>query len=167
MPVMEMFFDYSCPYCLKGHNSLLELIKDYPQITMKWCPCEAHPRPEPGPHSDLCLQALLFAIDEGADQWAFHKRMYDAFFGEKKLADRESIDEIAAHVADLVDADKLKAALQSKKYEEAQQGINDYAYEQSGVWAVPSFRMDGHKLDAVEGVGVTTQQLKDFMDLAK
>lgn len=39
----------------------------------------------------------------------------------------------------------------------------DYAYEQSGVWAIPSYRMDGKKLDAREGVGVPKEQLKAFL----
>lgn len=164
MPVVEMFFDYSCPYCLRGHNDLVTVIADYPQIQMKWMPCEAHPRPEPGPHIDLALQGMLFARDNGADLWAFHERMYDAVI--RRRIDREDIAQLADAVRDLVDAEAFAKALREGKYAKEQQGINDYAYEESGVWAVPSFRMEGKKLDALEGVGVTQAQIRALFDQA-
>jgi hypothetical protein len=40
---------------------------------------------------------------------------------------------------------------------------NDYAYEQKGVWAVPTFVCGDIRLDAVGGVGITKQQLDDFL----
>ena len=165
MPVVEMFFDYSCPYCLRGHEYLLEVIGDYPSIQMHWQPCEAHPRPEPGPHVDLAIQGMLFARDAGADLWAFHERMYDAIL--RKRIDRENIDALAEAVGDLVDKEAFKKALRDGVYAKEQLGINDHAYEESGVWAVPSFRMGEHKLDAVEGVGITKEKLRAFFDLAK
>lgn len=32
MPMLEVFFDYACPYCLRGHKYLFELLPQYPQI---------------------------------------------------------------------------------------------------------------------------------------
>jgi len=29
---LEVFFDYACPYCLRGHEDLLELLPQYPQV---------------------------------------------------------------------------------------------------------------------------------------
>jgi len=51
----------------------------------------------------------------------------------------------------LTDIDKLTAE------------ANDYAYERSGVLAVPSYRMDGRKLDSIEDIGITKNQLADFL----
>jgi len=36
-----------------------------------------------------------------------------------------------------------------------------------GVWAVPSYRMDGRKLDSIENVGITKRQLTDFLSGGK
>jgi rubrerythrin len=75
---MEIFFDYTCPYCLRGHEYLLELISDY-RIEPVWCPCEAHPHPESyGPHSDLCIQGMFYALEQEVDMWAYHEIMYRA-----------------------------------------------------------------------------------------
>ena len=163
MPTLEVFFDYACPYCLKGHEYLVELAPQYPDITIDWRPCEAHPRPEEhGPHSDLCIRSMFFARDQGVDLWAWHRLMYAACLADG--IDIEDAGALAAYAKDLADPAAFKAALDAGQYTEELQRNNDYAYEESGVWAVPSYRMDGRKLDAAEGVGVTKAQLKAFLD---
>ena len=162
MRKLEVFFDYICPYCLKGHNFLKELLPDYLDIEVVWRPCEAHPRPERyGFHSDLCIQGLFFAVDNGVDIWEYHDRIYRA-----ALIDRVNIEDpevIAGRVYGLLDHNAFLKALYRCKYENAVSDANDYAYEQSGVWAVPSYRMGGRKLDSIEDVGVTKAQLAAFL----
>ena len=98
MRALEVYFDYACPYCYKGHEYLVELLPLHPDIEVVWRPCEAHPRPERyGMHSDLCIQGLF------------------------------------------------------------------YAYDISEVWVVPAYRMGGKKLDSIEDVGVTKDQLAEFL----
>ena len=159
--ILEIFFDYACPYCLRGHEYLVELIRGS-QIEPVWCPCEAHPRPENyGPHSDLCIQGMFFALEQGADIWAYHEIMYRAAL--KDNIDIENIYALAACVEGLLDPDMFCTAISSGKYRKALVHANDYAYEKSGVWTVPAYRMNGRKLDSVEGVGVTKAQLLRFL----
>jgi predicted DsbA family dithiol-disulfide isomerase len=163
---LEVFFDYACPFCLRGHGYLKELHPSYPQIEIVWRPCEAHPRPEShGPHTDLCIQGMLFAMDHGADIWAYHDRMFEA--AQKDRIDIEDIGALAESLRGLLDAGALRESLQNGEYAQAVEEGNRYAYDQSGVWAVPSYRMDGRKLDSAEGIGITKQQLEAFMDTAK
>jgi len=162
MRKLEVYFDYACPFCLKGHEHLRELLPRYPDIEVVWRPCEAHPRPEHyGRHSDLCIQGLFFAIDNDADIWGYHDRMFNAALKEKINIEDPKV--IAGHVHGLLDPDALLNALQNDAYARAVSDANDYAYEQSGVWAVPSYRMDGRKLDSVEGIGVSKAQLEAFI----
>ncbi len=164
MATLQVFFDYACPYCLAGHQNLVELAPRYPGVTIEWCPCEAHPRPEQhGPHSDLCIRAFFFAREQGANVWEWHRRMYAACLDDR--IDIEDVDTLADYAGDLVDAGALKAALRQGRYEAELRAANDKAYEYSGVWAVPSYRMGGRKLDAVEGVGVSKAQLQAFLDV--
>ncbi len=159
---MEVFFDYSCPYCLRGHEYLVELLAKHPDVEPDWQPCEAHPRPEVhGLHSDLCIRGMFFARDHGVDLWKYHERMYRLAIKER--INIESVDALAQGMADLLDAKAFRAALCSDAYVEELNRNNDHAYEESGVWAVPSFRMAGRKLDAAEGIGVTRDQLDAFM----
>ena len=164
MSQLEFFFDYSCPYCLHGYRDLTELLPKYPRAELVWRPVEAHPRPEDWIHSDLCVQALLFALENGIDPFAFSARMFQAIYEDK--VEIEDAAALAECFRELLDADALLAALREGRYLRQNLDMNDYAYEESGVWAVPSYRMDGRKLDAVEGVGVTKKQLADFLALA-
>ena len=78
MRELEVFFDYECPYCKAGHELLLRLLENHPDISVIWRPCEAHPRPENHPpHTDLCLQGLFYVTENGGDVMAYHRRMYD------------------------------------------------------------------------------------------
>lgn len=163
---MEVFFDYTCPFCLRGYGYLKELLPQNPQLEIAWRPCEAHPRPEQyGQHSDLCMQGMLFARDAGVDLWAYHDRMFDAAQGAR--IDIEDPAALAAGVDGLLDAKAFREALESGRYTKEQQDLNDYAYEQNGVWVLPAFRLNGQKLDSVGGVGVTKAQLLDFVAAAQ
>jgi len=159
---MEVFFDYACPYCLKAHEYLVELITTHPDVVPDWQPCEAHPRPEThGPHTDLCVRGMFFAREHGIDLWAYHQRVYNLALKER--IDIENIDALCEGLADLLDASSLREALRSGAYEDDLSQSNDHAYVESGVWAVPSYRMSGKKLDATEGIGVSKKQLEAFI----
>lgn len=165
MRTLEVFFDYACPYCLRGHEYLTELLPQYPDIEVVWRPCEAHPRPERyGNHSDLCTQGMFYALEQGVDIWDYHSRMYGA--AVKERVNIEDPEVVAGRVYGLLDPAAFLKALLDGTYEKAVSDANDYAYEQSGVWAVPSYRMGGKKLDSVENVGATKQQLASFLQSA-
>jgi len=163
MRKMEMFFDYACPYCLTGHEYLLEVLPKHPDVEMIWRPCEAHPRPEEyDRYSDLCVQGLLYALEKNVDIMDFHMRMYLAAC--KDGVDIENPDALAKAFEGLLDPVEMATALKSGKYEKAVLAANDYAYEENDVWVVPAFRMDGKKLDAIGGVGITKKQLEDYFN---
>jgi predicted DsbA family dithiol-disulfide isomerase len=165
MNQLEVFFDYTCPFCLKGHQYLMELLPRYPKVDILWRPCEAHPRPEQyGLHSDLCIQGMFFAADQGISLLAYQERMYELAL--KRRVNIEDIDILTDNIGDLLDADTFRSALKSGKYKEIQENSNINAFERSGVWAVPSYRMNGAKLDSVEGFGVTKSQLAAFLEKA-
>ena len=162
---LEVFFDYACPYCLKGHGYLLELLPLYKDIEVVWRPCEAHPRPERyGLHSDLCIQGMFYALEKGADIWEYHQRMYNAALKER--VNIEDPDVLAGRVHGLLDPGAFLKALQDGKYEKAVAEANSYAYDASGVWVVPAYRLDGRKLDSIENVGVSKHQLAEFLSKA-
>lgn len=162
---LEVFFDYACPYCFRAHGYLTELMPQYPQLGIVWRPCEAHPRPDRyGPHSDLCIQGYFFALENGADALAYHDRMYRAALIDR--IDIESVDALADFVRDLVDADAFRLALRQGTYQKALAEANRLAFERSGVWVVPAYRMEGQKIDSVENIGVSKEQLRRFLSQA-
>lgn len=162
MKQLELFFDYACPFCERAHRGLQELVAEFKKVQIVWRPCEAHPRPDRyGPHSDLLIRGMYWAREQGVDLWEYHRRAYHAAVVEQ--ADIEDPQALPGIFAGLLDGDKLLAALESGAYLPELQAGNDYAYGKMGVWAVPAYRLTGQKLDAVENVGVSAAQLKQFL----
>ena len=159
---LEVFFDYACPYCRKGHGYLRELAAEHGGIDIVWRPCEAHPRPENyGPHSDLCIQGMFYALESGADVWVYNDAMYAA--AHSGGTNIEDISALAEHLRGILDAEGFINALTAGRYAERVNEANDYAYEINGVWAIPSYRLNGAKLDAALGVGVSKDELFEFV----
>jgi len=162
MNQLEVFFDYACPFCYTGHEYLKEITEEYPQLQIVWCPCEAHPRPEKyGPHSDLCIRGMFYAADCGIDLWKYHDLMYKAALGAKY--DIEKPDILAEVVSEIFEPKTFSEILKSEKYKNELIAANQRAWEEMEFSAVPSFIMNGEKLESVENIGVTKNRLKSFI----
>jgi len=163
MKRLQVFYDYECPFCKKGYEYLMEEIKSRPEIDIEWRPIESHPLPEDHPpHTYLAGRCYYIAKEFGADMPSFHAAMYQAVAIERR--DVEKPEVLCDILKGILDADKLRAALVSGKYAEQIDENNDLAYEKSGVWFVPAFRMNGDKLDAKGGVGITPAELREFLN---
>jgi predicted DsbA family dithiol-disulfide isomerase len=167
MKKIQIFYDYECPYCKRGYEDFLKCAGETPDFEIEWRPVEAHPRPENHPpHTDLACQSYYLARELGADMAAFHAAMFQAVAVERR--DVEKPDVLAKILEGIVDGGKFRAALESGKYAGQIEENNDLAYEKSGVWFVPAFRMfeDGKltgKLDAQGGIGVNREELRAFL----
>ena len=158
MPKMQFFFDYECPFCKKGYEYLMDQIGSHPSIEIEWIPIEAHPEDT---YSFLACQSYYAAKDLGVDMNAFHAAMYQAVSIEQRNVEKpEALCDILKEIAD---TDKFRAILESGKYAKQVKENNDLAYEKSGVWYVPAFRMNGKKLDSKGGVGITVKELRNFL----
>ena len=163
MPKIQVFYDYECPYCKKGYEYLMEQIRDRSGFEIEWIPVEAHPEPENHyPSTFLACQCYYIAIELGADMNAFHAAMYQAISAERQNAEKPEV--LCGILKGIVDSGKLRSILESGKYAKQVEENNELAYEKSGVWYVPAFRMDGKKLDAKGGTGVTPKELRDFLN---
>lgn len=160
--MLDLFYDYSCPFCYRAHAYIKAYAKEHPELKIRWLPTEAHPRPEVyASHSDLLCQAMFFARDAGVDLWALHDALYEAV--HIKRIDVENTEAIAASISHLVDEKALITALEMGTYKQENLDTNALAYEQSGVWALPAYRQGARRLDSAEGIGVTEAQVIDFL----
>jgi len=162
MAKMQFFYDYECPYCKRGYESLIEQIGDYPDIEIEWRPIESHPLPEDHPpHTYLACQSYYAAKELGANMPAFHAAMYQAVSIERQNVD--DIDVLCNIVKGIVDVEKFRVILDSGKYAAQIDENNDLAYEKNGVWYVPAIRINGKKLDAQGGIGIKPEELRAFL----
>jgi predicted DsbA family dithiol-disulfide isomerase len=161
MATMQVFYDYECPYCKKGCEYLLEQAGAYPEIEIEWRPIESHPLPEDHPpHTYLACQSYYIAKELGADMLRFHAAMFKAIAIERQNVEKSEV--LCDILEGIVDRGTLRSMLESGKYAKQIDENNDLAYEKSGVWYVPAFRMNGKKLDAQGGIGISPQELQDF-----
>lgn len=160
---MELFFDYACPYCYRGHKNLLELMGKYPELEITWRPCEAHPRPEPASiHSDLAIQGMYFIRDNQGDLWKYHSLAYEAVF--EKRADISDLDVLASLAGQCgVDSAAFKEALKEKRYAAQVEDGNRYAWGEHGLQAVPSYLSGSRFIGSHDGILVSKQELDRFL----
>lgn len=161
MPTLEVFYDYTCPFCLRGHELLKEVIPGFPDVEISWKPCELSPR-RGGSYSSLPIRGFYFANEKGADLWGYNDIMYNA--SHRSGIDIRRAEDLAEIVSGIIDKNEFISALKSGAYMKELEEGNDYAYEENGVWAVPAFRMDGRKLDSRLGIGVSKKQLEEFLN---
>jgi 2-hydroxychromene-2-carboxylate isomerase len=141
---------------------LIELLPQFPDIDVVWRPCESHPRPERhGLHSDLCIMGMFYVLEISEDICKYHELMYDS-----ALVNKTNIEdplELSKRVSSFIESENFYRAVAEGRYAKDLHDSNVYAFVKSGVWAVPAYRMDGKKLDSIEGIGVTKKQLEDFL----
>lgn len=165
MKTVELFFDYTCPYCYRVHLPLMRMLQILSDIQIIWRPVEAHPRVEEpwrSPHSDLAIQGALFLQECVGEELAYHQRIYDACFQERRVIDDlQVLVDCAKDIG--LDAKVFEQAVKKGTYAQAQQDANRYAFIENKVWAVPTFISGSKRLDAVEGVGISEQQMEAFL----
>lgn len=166
MPKLEIFYDFTCPYCYRGLALFARLLQNYPMAEILWKPVEAHPKveePEHKPYADLAVMGAFFASDHGIDIAAYNERIFDMYYIRgKKVDDPQALAEAVAPLG--IHAKAFMTALIGGAYASALAAANDYAYEENKVWAVPTFIFGNKRLDAREGVGVTAAQLAGFLE---
>ena len=143
MRKVEVFFDYNCPYCLKGHEQLVELMKEKPELEIIWHPCEIseYKNNFSGKHTDISLQGLFFALENGVDVWRYHEMVYDMIFKDRVYT--QDIDAFANAFDGFLDTAALRQALKSGKYVDKVKNSNQFAFKKTGVHVVPTYRADG------------------------
>jgi predicted DsbA family dithiol-disulfide isomerase len=166
MAKFQLFYDYECPFCKKGYETLTELLPGYDGIEVEWRPIESHPRPEDHPpHTDLCVAAFYAAVEMGADMAAFHAALFRGAAVQRQNVEHPEV--LAAILDGVVDRGLFLEILAAGRYAGRAAENNDLAYEKKGVWFVPAFRgIDtvDITLDAKGGQGVTRDEIKAFLD---
>lgn len=162
---LEVFYDYSCPFCKRGYKHLLNVLPDFPEIQVEWRPCEAHPRPERyGYHSDLCARGMYIAQEQGVDLALYHQEMYKAALNDKKNI--EDIKVLTEIMCDYIAPHIFGDALITEKHQDRLDSNNTVAWEHHQFLAVPSLVLNGEKLSAVENIGLREEDIRQFLHRA-
>ncbi len=166
---LEIYFDYLCKFCEKGHKDWAALLPLCPWIEPVWRPCEAHPRvsePGYGMHSDYAIRGMLFLQDHVGNATAYNDLVFGAVERRENI---EDIDLLAACAGQAgCDPASFAEALRRGDYEEELQRANAQAWDVLQMDAVPTCVLeDGRRLDAVLGVGIPRDKLDQFLHAAR
>jgi len=163
MKQLEVYFDYLCPYCYKGHANLKDLLKEFSDISVIWRPCEAHPRPEVCKvYTDVANMGMFFVRDQGGDVLRYIEAVYEAGLGKgKRIDDPNVLAPIAEECG--VDPVAFCAALKDGRYQKEALDANRLAWEEKGWEAVPSYSSGTKKIGSKGGVLVPKEELRSFL----
>ncbi len=160
---IELFFDYACPFCYRGHKNLLQLLPDYPDLEIQWRPCEAHPRPEVRSiYSDLAIQGMYYIEEHGGDLWAYHLAVYEAMFEAKEDISDMTVLRACAKKSG-TDVEGFAEAIETDQYAGQVLAGNTYAWEERGLSAVPSYSCGEHFIGSKNGILVSKRRLARFL----
>lgn len=137
---LEIFYDYTCPYCYEGLKELNKLKEKFPELVFDFTPCEAHPRPEPARvHSDLAEQVTYFLKDKGIDVEKYNNLVYKAHFEDRlRIDDIELLASFAATCG--ANKEEVLDILQNNKYAKSVSDANELVWFKLEAPAVPSYR---------------------------
>lgn len=161
---LYVYFDYTCPYCYQGVSDLIALLPDYPQLTVTWIPCEAHPLPEPAwVHSSLAGQMMLAVAAYGGDLIRFHKEVFElCFVKRQRIDDTKLLTDTAVLCG--IGREKAAMALRNRQFEQKVKENNTLVWERMGLEAVPCYQGGEKRLASHEDVMLPKQKLKAFLD---
>ena len=163
MKKIEVFFDYTCPYCYRGVTEFMELLEKMPELTPVWVPCEAHPRPEAAAvHSDVASQAMYSLEAQNGDLAKFHMLVFKAHFKDQmRIDDPEFLSELAAECGG--SEEKTLEDLDRGVYAGRIQDNNRRVWMELAFEAVPSYKMGEKTIGSGGGLLVPAEKLEHFM----
>lgn len=189
---IEVFFDYTCPFCYIGLHHLEEVMKNHSNVEVLWRGCEAHPRPEARtkfPDLKPFWEETIEPLGKEAGLTLNHPmspipRSDKAFIGMRYLL-AQGLDVTSYHKnifkavfvdgKDIEDEEVLldcakelkinseQFLLELKEKVTEQEEANRYAYIENKVEAVPTLISKGERLDAKLGVGIGKEEIEMFL----
>jgi len=149
------FSDFECPYCQRGHETLLELEREYHgkiRIAYKAFPLDFHP------HAMIAALAVRTAQAEGKF-WQFHDRLLS-----QQGLDFERIQQYAQEVG--LNLDVLAQDLQALKYGASVRRDMRQAYR-LGVRGTPAYYINGRRVSGAKPKDFLREMIDEEIALAE
>jgi protein-disulfide isomerase len=133
------FSDFQCPFCLRAHPTVTELLKTYGDrvhFVYRHFPLPNHPNARPAAEAAACA-------NEQGKFWAYHDRLFE---NQGLLTDAD----LKKHATALgLDASKFNSCFDTRKF---QKDVDDdiSAGQGLGVSGTPAFYINGRQIDGAQ-----------------
>lgn len=132
--MIEMFFDYTCPYCYKDMKAIWQR-----GLQLSYIPIEAHPLPEPAKvHSFLAGCGYYVCLEKEGQVDTYNQVVMSAHFEQGKR-----IDEPAFILEALAQAGVQANEADLNRYGSQMLANNRLGWMDLALESVPSYRIDG------------------------
>jgi len=133
------FSDFQCPFCLRAHATVEQVMKTYGDrihFIYRHYPLPSHPQAKPAAEASACAA-------EQQKFWPYHDRLFEQ---QSKLGPAD----LKQHAADLgLDAAKFNACVDSHKYkDQVEADMRDG--EDLGINGTPAFFINGRMLSGAQ-----------------
>jgi protein-disulfide isomerase len=136
---MIEFSDFQCPFCLRAHATVEQVLKTYGDrihFVYRHYPLPSHPAARPAAEASAC------AAEQGKF-WPYHDRLFEQ-------PSRLSAADLKQDAVDLgLDAGRFNACVDSKKYK-AQVDADVRDGDDAGVNGTPAFFINGRMLSGAQ-----------------
>jgi protein-disulfide isomerase len=136
---MIEFSDFQCPFCLRAHATVEQVLKTYGDrihFVYRHYPLPTHPAARPAAEASAC------AAEQGKF-WPYHDRLFEQ-------PSRLSATDLKQHAVDLgLDASRFNACVDSQKYK-AQVEADMKDGDEAGVNGTPAFFINGRMLSGAQ-----------------
>jgi protein-disulfide isomerase len=137
--LMIEFSDFQCPFCLRAHATVDQVLKTYGdkiRFVYRHYPLPNHPNARPAAEAAAC------AADQGKF-WPYHDRLFEQ---PSKLSDSD----LKQHAADLgLDTKKFNACVDSRAFKSLVD-TDTKEGEEAGVNGTPAFFINGRMLSGAQ-----------------
>jgi protein-disulfide isomerase len=148
------FSDFQCPYCLRAHPTVDQLLKAYGdrvRFVYRHYPLPGHPNARPAAEAAECA-------DEQGKFWPYHDKL---FATQSKLSDAD-LKQDAAELG--MDASKFNACVDSHKYA-AKVETDMRAGQDAGVDGTPAFFINGRMISGAQPYDVFKKVIDEELQL--
>jgi protein-disulfide isomerase len=136
---MIEFSDFQCPYCLRAHATVDEVLKTYGDrihFVYRHYPLPSHPGARPAAEASAC------AAEQGKF-WPYHDRLFDQ---PSKLSDAD----LKQHATEVgLEMTRFTACVDSRKYKtQVDEDVKDG--DEAGVNGTPAFFINGRMISGAQ-----------------
>lgn len=163
---LEIFYDYTCPFCYKGLKEFLELLPDYENVRIDFLPCEI--KPDGGfwtVPTKRASQIAYYLKDAGLNIEKYNDLVFYHHFEKKNnINDVQLLAKLASESG--AEYEKAIEVLENNAYALEVEHTNKLVWQELKLPAVPAYRLGNIVQASSGGLLISRTKLIELLERA-